>query len=355
MQQAEKNEFSKAYIFVHLKKEKMSLSLVTGGAGFIGAHVVNELIDMDHDVIVVDDLSGGFEDNINSKAVFIKGSVYDEKFISRLFEEHSFDYVYHLGAYAAEGLSHFIRRFNYNNNLVGSINLINESIKHKIKCFVFTSSIAVYGAGQLPMTEETTPTPEDPYGISKYAVELDLRSAHEMFGLNYVIFRPHNVYGEYQNIGDRYRNVIGIFMNQLMQVMPLTLFGDGNQTRAFSYIKDVAPYIAKCVDIPASYNQVFNIGADKEYTVNELAKTIMKVMGMQGDLRYLPARNEVVDAYSDHSKAKKIFDIPEGTFTSLESGIEKMAAWAKNVGARESSRFSNIEITEKLPAIWKEN
>ncbi len=333
----------------------MKVSLVTGGAGFIGAHVVNELIARGHKVVVIDDLSGGFEDYVHQDAVFIKGTVFDEKFIAGLFQEYKFDYVFHLAAYAAEGLSHFIRRFNYNNNLIGSVNLINESIRHKVKCFVFTSSIAVYGAGQLPMTEDTTPVPEDPYGISKYAVELDLRSAHEMFGLNYVIFRPHNVYGEYQNIGDRYRNVIGIFMNQLMQGKALTVFGDGNQTRAFSYIKDVAPYIARCVDERAAYNQVFNIGADQEYTVNELAKTVMKVMGMEGELRHLPARNEVVNAYSDHSKAKKIFGISEGDFTTLEDGIRKMADWARKAGARESSRFSNIEITEKLPSVWLEN
>lgn len=332
----------------------MSLSLVTGGAGFIGAHVVNDLISRGHKVVVVDDLSGGFEDNVNSKAIFIKGSVCNETFITKLFEDYKFDYVYHLAAYAAEGLSHFIRRFNYNNNLIGSINLINESIKQKIKCFVFTSSIAVYGAGQLPMSEATTPLPEDPYGVSKYAVELDLHSAHKMFGLNYVIFRPHNVYGEYQNIGDRYRNVIGIFMNQLMQGKPLTLFGDGNQTRAFSYISDVAPFIAKSVHIPEAHNQVFNIGADREYTVNELAQTIMKEMNINGELHYLPSRNEVVHAYSDHSKAKRIFEISEGSFTSLEAGIQKMAAWARTVGARASSKFDNIEITEKLPSVWKE-
>ena len=235
----------------------MSKSLVTGGAGFIGAHVVNHLIKMGHEVIVLDDLSGGFEDNINSAAIFVKGSVTDHELLKELFEKHKFDYVYHLAAYAAEGLSHFIRRFNYNNNLIGSINLINESIRHKVKCFVFTSSIAVYGAGQLPMKESLIPQPEDPYGVSKYAVELDLKTAHEMFGLNYVIFRPHNVYGEYQNIGDRYRNVIGIFMNQLMKGMPLTVFGDGTQTRAFSYIDDVAPYIANCVNIPSAYNEGF--------------------------------------------------------------------------------------------------
>jgi len=333
----------------------MYKSLVTGGAGFIGAHVVNELITIGHKVVVLDDLSGGFKDNINSSAVFVQGSVFNESLVEQLFSEHKFDYVLHLAAYAAEGLSHFIRRFNYNNNLIGSINLINESIKNKVKCFVFTSSIAVYGAGQLPMTESTTPIPEDPYGVSKYAVELDLRAAHEMFGLNYIIFRPHNVYGEYQNIGDRYRNVIGIFINQLMQGKSLTVFGDGNQTRAFSYIKDVAPYIANSISIPAAYNQIFNIGADKDYTVNELAHTVMDVMGLKQELRHLPARNEVLHAYSDHSKAKKIFGIAEGSFTSLKEGVQQMVTWAKKVGSRESSKFSNIEITEKLPPVWQES
>src|SRR3982750_1562670 len=248
--------------------------LVTGGAGFIGSHVVRHCLNEGYEVIVLDDLSGGFEDHIPEGAEFVNGSVTDHALIEKLFNEYKFDYVYHLAAYAAEGLSHFIRRFNYNTNLVGSINLINEAVKHKVKCFVFTSSIAVYGAGQLPMTENTVPQPEDPYGVSKYAVELDLKAAHEMFGLNYVIFRPHNVYGENQNIGDKYRNVIGIFMNQIMQGKQLTVFGDGTQTRAFSYIDDVAIPIAKSVNIQQAYNEVFNIGADKPYAVNELAEVV---------------------------------------------------------------------------------
>lgn len=333
----------------------MITSLVTGGAGFIGAHITNNLLKLGHRVIVLDDLSGGFKENVNSDASFVQGSINDEELIKNVFRKNKIDYVFHLAAYAAEGLSHFIRKFNYQNNLIGSINLINESIKSKVKCFVFTSSIAVYGAGQVPMTENTTPVPEDPYGIAKFAVEMDLRTAHEMFGLNYIIFRPHNVYGEFQNIGDRYRNVIGIFMNQLMQNHPLTVFGDGRQMRAFSYIKDVAPYIANSIDIPEAYNQVFNIGADKNYTVRELAETIMKAMGTSTTLRFLPARNEVVNAYSDHSKAKNIFKINESSFTTLEDGILKMAIWAKDAGARESSKFKNIEITEKLPGIWLEN
>jgi UDP-glucose 4-epimerase len=324
--------------------------LVTGGAGFIGSHVVRHCLEMGFNVVVLDDLSGGFEDHIPEGALFVQGSIYDESLVSDLFNEHRFEYVYHLAAYAAEGLSHFIRRFNYNNNLVGSVNLINESIKHKVKCFVFTSSIAVYGKGQLPMTEEMTPIPEDPYGVSKYAVELDLRAAHEMFGLNYVVFRPHNVYGENQNIGDKYRNVIGIFMNQIMQGKQLTIFGDGTQTRAFSYIDDVAIPIAKSVSIPEAYNQVFNIGADKPYTVNELADVVGAEFGVTPDINYLSARNEVMHAYSDHTKAHKVFGDPTGI--SLKEGISRMAAWAKKVGARQSQEFKNIEITEKLPDGW---
>lgn len=329
----------------------MIKSLVTGGAGFIGAHVVNELISMGHEVVVLDDLSGGFEDNVNTKATFINGSITDYPLLEKMFEEHKFDYVYHLAAYAAEGLSHFIRRFNYNNNLIGSVNLINQSVLHKVKCFVFTSSIAVYGAGQLPMKEDLIPQPEDPYGVAKYAVEMDLKTAHEMFGLNYVIFRPHNVYGEYQNIGDRYRNVIGIFMNQLMQGKPLTVFGDGKQTRAFSYISDVAPYIAKSVSIEAAQNEVFNIGGDVDYSVNELAETVMDVLNMRQPLKHLPARNEVVHAYADHSKAKEVFGI-DHDFVSLKDGTKIMAEWAQKVGARSTPKFSNIEILEKLPSIW---
>ena len=249
-----------------------------------------------------------------------------------------------------KGLSHFIRRYNYNTNLIGSINLINEAVKHKVKCFVFTSSIAVYGAGQVPMTEDTVPMPEDPYGVSKYAVEMDLRAAHEMFGLDYVVFRPHNVYGENQNIGDKYRNVIGIFMNQIMQGKQLTIFGDGTQTRAFSYIDDVAIPIAKCVNIKEAYNEVFNIGADKPYSVNELATVVCKEFGVEPNINYLSARNEVLHAYSDHAKAHRIFGEPTGI--DLTEGIVRMAAWAKRVGARQGQEFENIEITEKLPDGW---
>ncbi|MCG8387957.1 MAG: NAD-dependent epimerase/dehydratase family protein [Cytophagales bacterium] len=333
----------------------MVKSLVTGGAGFIGSHVSNHLLELGHEIVVLDDLSGGFEDNVNPKATFVNGSITDTLLIDQLFEQHQFDYVYHLAAYAAEGLSHFIRHFNYDNNLLGSVNLINASIKSKVKCFVFTSSIAVYGTQTLPMIETATPMPEDPYGISKYAVEMDLKTAHEMFGLNYIVFRPHNVYGSLQNIGDRYRNVIGIFMNQLLQGNPLTVFGDGTQTRAFSAIQDVAPHMANAVNIPGAYNEIINIGGDTDYSVNDLAKTVMKVMGLTSDIRYLDSRNEVMHAYADHQKAHRLFGIQPKELIELEEGLKEMADWVQKVGIRKTPKFENIEITEKLPPIWLED
>ena len=130
-------------------------ALVTGGAGFMGAHVINELLRNkgDTDVVALDDLSGGFRENLNPAATFVEGSILDVQLINRLCEQYQFDYIYHLAAYAAEGLSHFIKRFNYQNNLIGSVNLINAAVNYNVKRFVFTSSIAVYGANQLPMHE----------------------------------------------------------------------------------------------------------------------------------------------------------------------------------------------------------
>ncbi len=331
----------------------MAKALVTGGAGFIGSHVAEELVAMDYTVVILDDLSGGFRENVPERAKFVEGSILDQDLLTALFKHHKFDYVFHLAAYAAEGLSHFIKRFNYTNNLIGSVNLINLSVLHEVKCFIFTSSIAVYGKNQVPMSEEVVPRPEDSYGIAKLAVEDELRISHEMFGLPYIIFRPHNVYGERQNIGDKYRNVVGIFMNQIMQGLPMTIFGDGKQTRAFSHIADIVPAIAKSIRVLEAYNEVFNIGSDKPCSINQLAAAVAEAFEVKCEIHYLDPRNEALEAYSDHSKADRILKVSSAI--PLEEGLRRFAAWARERGPRESKDFTDadIEIPINLPPSWR--
>jgi UDP-glucose 4-epimerase len=201
------------------------------------------------------------------------------------------------------------------------------------------------------MSEDLVPSPEDPYGVAKYAVELDLRAAHEMFGLESTVFRPHNVYGEHQNIGDRYRNVVGIFMNQVMQGLPMSVFGDGMQSRAFSHIDDVAPIIARSVDEPRAANEVFNVGADEATTVAELAQIVADAFGVEPQLEHLPARNEVEHAFASHEKVHEVFG---GDATvPLPDGIARMAEWARAEGPRRSPEFVGVEVWKSFPEGWR--
>jgi UDP-glucose 4-epimerase len=328
-------------------------ALVTGAAGFMGSHVADSCLALGMDVVATDDLSGGFIENVPADATWIEGDLRDADFVRSLWDSGPFDFVYHLGAYAAEGLSHFIRAYNYRTNLEASVNLINNAVLAGVRRFVFTSSIAVYGAGQVPMREDMAPIPEDPYGISKYAVELDLAAAHHMFGLDYTVFRPHNVYGERQNIADRYRNVIGIFMNNVMQGQPMPVFGDGLQTRAFSHIADVAPIIARSPLVDAARNEVFNVGADTPYTIMELVDAIAVAFDVEPDVLHLEARNEVVHAFSDHSKLHHVFN--PGEPITLKDGIERMAEWVRDRGPCEPLEFpGKIEVATNLPPSWRE-
>jgi len=323
--------------------------LVTGGAGFIGSHLVDYLIKQKHEVIVLDDLSGGLKKNVNKKARFVNGSIINKDLVDNLTKET--DIIYHLAAYAAEGLSHFNRRYNYMNNLIGSINLINSAIKNSIKKFLFTSSMAVYGNGNPPFDEKDILNPEDPYGISKQAIEKDLKAAYKMFGLEYAIIRLHNIYGERQFMGDPYRNVIGIWMNRILQNKPLLVYGDGRQIRAFSYIDDVIPCIAKAPFIEEAKNQIINLGTKNPCTLSEIAKKTLKSMKSNLKVIYTEPRFEVKDAYCTIEKSERILGFKDKT--SLDEGLRRMAKWAKSNGAMQPIIWEEYELTKNLPDFWK--
>ncbi len=314
--------------------------------------MAEDLVNKGYTVIILDDLSGGVLENIPKGAKFIEGSVNDYELLKKLFDKEKFDYVYHLAAYAAESLSHNIRRFNYENNLIGSVNLINLSIIHKIKCFVFTSSVAVYGHKKPPLKENSVTIPTDPYGIAKYAVELDLHSAYRNFGLNSIIFRPHNVFGERQNINDKYRNVIGIFINQLLNGKPITIFGDGEQSRAFTYIKDISSIMADSVLNPKAYNKVFNIGGTENLTVNALLDMTVELMNISSyEKKYLKVRNEAKHNLASDELIKRYFNVEN--HTPIKVGLQKMIEWvyASNRVKKELP-LKDVEVPINLPEGW---
>jgi UDP-glucose 4-epimerase len=339
------------YTSVQRLKHNMK-ALITGGAGFIGSHIAEHLFKTDNKVFILDDLSGGYIENIPVGCTFIKGSVTDYELLKQLFEKEKFEFVYHLAAYAAESLSHFIRRYNYENNLIASINLINLSVIHKIKCFVFTSSVAVYGHAKPPLKENGNFQPSDPYGIAKFAVELDLKAAYQNFGLNSIIFRPHNVFGERQNLNDKYRNVIGIFINQLLSDMPMTIYGDGKQSRAFTYINDIVPIIAESVFTPKAFNNTFNIGGEEVISVNELSEIISEFMHLPCKRVYLQERNESKHNYTEHSLIKTFFDIESST--SIRDGLIRMVEWVKSDTLKVTkTKNKDVEIAIGLPVGWE--
>lgn len=324
--------------------------LITGVAGMIGSNLAQHLWNKGHEVYGIDDLSGGYKDFIPKGVTFYEFNILDQKKLNDLFTEVKPEVVYHLAAYAAEGLSPFIRNFNYTNNLIASVNIINECVKHAAK-LIFASSIAIYGDQPVPFKEFDLPNPVDPYGIAKYAVEMDIKQASEQFGLRYSIVRPHNVIGLNQNIWDKYRNVIGIWIRQILNSEDVTIFGDGFQKRAFSDVTYCCEALEKLMTI--GDGETYNIGADTEYSIlsiAEMVKDIGSKFGYNPKIKHLPARHEVKIAYCDHMKAK--LELGFSDKTNLAQTIKKMFQWAITQPDREVKTM-DYELDKNMYDIWK--
>lgn len=337
--------------------------LTTGTAGFIMSHVARELLAAGHTVVGLDDLSGGHMRNVPDNVCFYKGSIGNEELVQNIFQHHSFDAVIHGAAMAAENLSHNCRAFTVENNLLGEMVVRNAAINHKVQVMASLSSIAVMGHQEPPFHDDTPPTPVDPYGWAKYAGELDARSAHSFHGMNYVVFRPHNVVGVGQNLSDPFRNVASIFIRQALLGEQLTIFGDGSQTRAFSPVSYVAKVIAASIDRPETWNQVYNLGSDRVLSVYDLAIKIGRLIcnvpvGGSYDinpkwlLRFLPARKEAQHAHMTHAKVQAAFpDILD--IDSLELVLADMVADAQGKINEPMRPGPPIEVTDGLPDSWK--
>ncbi len=298
-------------------------------------------------IIGIDDLSGGYKEHVPTQVEFHALDLAKDE-ISSLFK--GVDIVYHFAAYAAEGLSPFIRKFNYSCNLVATANVVNACIEHQVGRLVFTSSMAVYGVGTPPFQETDIPSPIDPYGVAKFACEMDIRIAGEQHDLDWCIIRPHNVYGRNQNIWDRYRNVLGIWMYQYKKGLPFTIFGDGSQQRAFSSIDDCLVPLWKAGTDPRASKQIINIGSWKYYSIKEASEVLKKVIG-DGDTKHEEARHEVKDALPSHEKSVQLLDYEDKT--SLEAGLRDMWNWAKNQPDRPQKSWDSYELEKGIYGFWK--
>ena len=325
--------------------------LITGVAGLLGSHYSKHLLNRGYKVIGIDDLSGGYRDFIDDRVNFYQFDLKNQNKVNEVFSNNRIDVVYHFAAYAAEGLSPFIRNFNYSNNILSSVNLINASITNSVEKFIFTSSMAVYGRANPPFSETTPLAPDDPYGVAKMCVEQDLLLANNQFGLDYNIVRPHNVIGVNQNIWDRYRNVIGIWIRKVLSGSSITVYGDGLQTRAFSDIQYYMDPFEKLIDLGGG--EVFNIGADQYFKIIDVANLCQKVgnkYGFYSDIVHLEPRHEVKHAFCDHSKAKKLLNFEDKT--DIEKTIDEMFVWAMNQPNREVKNME-YEVNKGIYKFWK--
>lgn len=331
----------------------MNNILITGVAGLLGSRLADWIIDnTNHNVIGIDDMSGGYESNVHSKVKLYKFDIKDLIKLNEVFENEKPDIVYHFAAYAAEGLSPFIRKFNYENNLVASANLITCSIKYDIKRFVFASSMSVYGNKyKPPFTEDMEQAPIDPYGVAKFSVEQDLKIAYEQHGLKYTIIRPHNFYGINQNIWDKYRNVLGIWMYQILNNQQPTIFGDGEQTRSFSYVDDSLIPFWNASQRNECIGEIINLGGIKESSINEAFNTLIKVTGTDLKPVYLEQRYETKHAYSTWDKSVKLLDFKHNI--DLEEGLTRMWEWAKKQPNRERFVWPEYELEKGIYEFWK--
>lgn len=328
--------------------------LITGNAGLLGSRLADWILKNhpEYEVVGIDNLFGGYIENVDDRVVFYKRELSIDS-LKDIFDKHEFEYVFHFAAYAAEGLSPFMRKFNYSNNILSTVNIINECISHKVKRLIYTSSMSVYGWGLERgkiFDEDDRPEPIDPYAISKYACEMDIKVAGEQHGLDWCIIRPHNVYGIKQNIWDKYRNVLGIWMYQILNDKPMLIYGDGEQTRAFSYIDDCLESFWNAAILECASKQIINVGGEIGYTINEAAKILARITGYD-NIEHKEARHEVKYAVPSPEKSKRLLGYNQST--SLEEGLTKMWEWAKTQPNRKQYKWENYEITDGIYSYWK--
>lgn len=338
------------------KKQRI---LVTGSAGFMGSHLYDQLFDAGYEIYGVDDLSGGFMENVSQNKFFTKLDLRDRGKTADYIDLIKPEIIFHLAADATEGRSQFTPHSAIDRNLVAYTNLLIPAIKNGLQKMILTSSMSVYGKQQVPFHEEMIPQPEDIYGIAKSAMEQTTKVLSSVYGFKYVIIRPHNVYGPRQNLTDPYRNVVGIFINRLLHGKNFYVYGDGKQKRAFSYIDDVVPAMIKAAFELKCEGKAINIGSDEPVTLSYLGQVVLEEFFQKENFsaklkpKHFPDRpQEVKYAYCNHDLAKKLLGFKPKT--DLRDGMRTMITWAKNRGPQPFVYLAKLELEHsRMPKTWK--
>lgn len=329
-----------------MKRTQSPNVLVTGSAGFIGSDLVRKLRALGHTVTGVDNMLLGSDTTTTDYRV----DAADLDIMKEIMHQTKPEVVYLLAAVPCESFSAFAPGLITYNTHMTTVASVTAAIDAGVKRVVLISSMAVYGHGMPPFDESHTPAPADMYGVAKYASEMTIQNLCQEYNIEWVILRPHNVYGPGQRLDDALRNVVGIFLNRVMRQLPMPVFGDGLQERSFSYIDDVTASIVTAGFAKDVSGQIINIGTDKPSTILQLAEVIGKVTGFT-EITYERERREVKMATTTNLKARKLLGSTDSV--SLEEGIRRMYLWAVEQGPKPPLYLKPELLPDWMPETWR--
>lgn len=327
---------------------------ITGIAGFLGSHLADKCLAEGHEVSGIDNLEGGYIDNVPDGVAFSTVDCNDYYAVRGLLVD--VDVVFHLASSAHEGLSIFSPHHYTKNTFGSAMSVMSAALANGVKRFVLCSSAARYGAIETPFTEDMLPKPQDPYGIAKYASDLALIEMGNTHGMEYAIAVPHNIIGPRQKYDDPYRNAVSIFTNLMLQDRQPTIYGDGSQKRCFSFVSDIVDPLYKMGFVPEANGQIINIGPDEgEVTIKEVVMLLKDIIGYSGVVDYIPDRpREVKDVLCSADKARKLLGYEPKV--SLHDGLVGLVEYIRTRGTKPFDYHLPVELPDSplMPLTWKE-
>lgn len=326
---------------------------VSGAAGFLGSHIADAFLRAGNQVVGCDNMIGGDLENLPEGIAFEKADCGDVSAMKRL--TAGADVIYHCAAVAPEGFSVFSPALIAQHVYQNTAGLLAAAATNGTRRFIYCSSMARYGAGVPPFTEDQPPKPETPYSIAKYAAELLVANVCETHGLEYVIAVPHNIVGPKQKYDDPYRNVVSIFINRMLQGLQPIIYGDGSQTRSFSFIQDCVDPLVKMATLPGLDGEIINIGPDEDpISIRDLAVHLARLLDFDLQPINVTARpREVSVATCSADKARRLLGYK--TTVPLDAGLREMIAWIRQHGTKPFSYHLPIEIDSPLlPSTWRD-